>query len=133
MSSKPHSNATGLLRVVGGIILVLVLLLAGCAIFAPRNGLFGTPFANFQEVAEYTATLAGIAIVGVGLLFLQRWAAMIVSFAGIYVAFLYVKEGLAHSVPGQWNWVAFIFAALFIVPAVLTAYSWNNLVWWRHA
>jgi hypothetical protein len=136
MSSEPYSTARALWRTAGVIVLCFALLAVTSALLAPRNGLFGVRFSSSHEVARFTANLVGIVIVGVGLLLLRGWAAVILSLAGIYGAFLCIRQavnGINHPVPGQWDWVGFIFALLSLVPAVLTACSWKTLVWWKKA
>ena len=136
MSTEPYSSAPALLRTAGVMVLCFAVFAVLCALFAPRAGLFGARFSSSREVAGFTANVAGIVIVGVGLLLLRKWAAVILSLAGIYGAFLCGRqavEGVTHPVPGQWDWLGFIFALLLLVPTVLTACSWKALVWWKNA
>lgn len=134
MSSGHYSTAPALLRSIGVLILLYAFLIAMAAFFAPKDGLFGLRFSTFQVVERFVAFMVTMTLVGVGLLLLQKWAAIALSFAGIYGAFACVNEsvrGLTHPVPGNWEWVGLVFAAIFIVPIVLTVYSWRHLVWWK--
>ena len=52
--------------------------------------------------------------------------------ATLYLAFWAVKDALHPTpIPGDWNWLGFIYAALLIVPSILTLKYWRVLTWRR--
>jgi hypothetical protein len=83
--------------------------------------------AGFLRFGGYVVALT---VVGMGLLYLKKWAAAIFSGLTLYLAFWMVK-GAIHKVPGQWNRIGFLFALLLIIPSILTAKHWHSLVWWH--
>jgi len=134
MPGNSHPTAPALLQSIGVLILFFAFMTAMGAFFAPKDGHFGLRFDSFQVVERFIATMVTMVIFGVGLLLLQKWAASLLSLAGIWGALLSVGESLrdlAHPTSDSLVWPGLLFAAVLIVPAVVTAYSWKHLVWWK--
>jgi hypothetical protein len=74
-----------------------------------------------------------LAVVAVGLFFLRKWAALLFSTAGLYIAFWACKDALdpLSSKPGDWSWIGWIYAVLFTIPAIVTVRYWSTLAWRR--
>jgi hypothetical protein len=73
----------------------------------------------------------GFTVLGLGLLLLRKWAALILSILLFYPAYWSLISAVhpVNLVPGEWNWVGYIQAVLLIIPLVLTAMGWHVLVW----
>jgi hypothetical protein len=80
------------------------------------------------DVLPLTALVVILIIAGIGLFYLRKWAALVVSLMALYVATWQV-EGALHPIPGYANWVGFLFAVLLAIPAILTAVYWRTLAW----
>jgi hypothetical protein len=74
------------------------------------------------------AFVAPAAAVGIGLLYLRKWAALGLSLLALYPAFWCFWDAI-HPTPGNANWLGFVFALLLIIPSILTAKYWHVLVW----
>lgn len=83
---------------------------------------------SYWDIVPGMAFVAALAVAGVGLFYLRKWAALMTSAFALYVAFWAVKDAL-HPVPGYANWVGFLFAALLAIPAILTGVCWRTLIW----
>jgi hypothetical protein len=79
-------------------------------------------------LARSAFIIGTLTLVGVGLLYLRKWAALALSILMTYPAFWCVW-GAVHPVPGNANWLGFFFAALLLTPSILTAKYWRILVW----
>jgi hypothetical protein len=79
------------------------------------------------------AIIVPLALVGVGLLQLRKWAALLFSMTGIYLAFWFCKAALypVNPQPGERNWLGWAYAFLFTIPSIATAKYWSTLVWRR--
>ena len=75
----------------------------------------------------------GMTVTGVGLLYMQRWAAFILSFATLAYACSCVKDLVQNIVHPQGSIVvleiAYVFA--FTIPSILTTKNWRLPVWRR--
>ena len=134
MAGNSHPTAPSLLQGIGVLILFFAFMAALGAFFAPKDGHFGLLFDSFQVVERFIATMVTLVIFGVGLLLLQKWAALLLSLAGIGGALVSVSESLrdlAHPTSDNLVWPGLLFAAVLIVPAGVTAYSWKHLAWWK--
>jgi len=134
MAGNSHPTAPSLLQGIGVLILFFAFMAALGAFFAPKDGHFGLLFDSFQVVERFIATMVTMVIFGVGLLLLQKWAALLLSLAGIGGALVSVSESLrdlAHPTSDNLVWPGLLFAAVLIVPAGVTAYSWKHLAWWK--
>lgn len=105
-------------------------------------------FVDFLWIGHYSlhlpreVTMAGIlwsvglevafALLGLGLIFLRKWAALVLSLLTLCLAFLAFEDALRpSSIPGEWTWVGYVFGILLIFPTIMTARYWRVLVWRR--
>lgn len=80
------------------------------------------------ELIRPAAVIAALVAGGLGLFYLRKWAALIVSLSALWVAFWQIRDALRPT-PGDANWLGIVFAILFTVPSILTAVYWKTLVW----
>ncbi len=80
------------------------------------------------DLIRPAAAIAALVVGGLGLFYLRKWAALIVSFSVLWAGSWELRDAL-HPTPGEANWLGFIFAILLAVPAILTAIYWRTLVW----
>jgi hypothetical protein len=78
-----------------------------------------------------TPVIALLAVIGVGLLYQRRWAALIFSLATLWGSIGVVRQVIHHVDPQGSVWADLFFAALLASPSVCTVKYWHNLVW-RH-
>ena len=83
---------------------------------------------SYWDMIPGMAFVGTLGVAGVGLLYLRKWAALMVSALALYLASWAVKDAL-HPIPGYANWVGFLFAVLLAIPAILTGVYWGTLVW----
>jgi len=83
---------------------------------------------SYWQILPGMAFVGVLAVAGLGLLYLRKWAALMISALALYVAFWGVKDAL-HPIPGYANWVSVLFAVLLTSPAILTGLCWRALVW----
>ena len=70
--------------------------------------------------------------VGLGLIFLRKWAALVFSVATLYWSYKSFRDGLGgigHHSPGEWYWVGFVFSIALLFPAISTIKYWRSLSW----
>jgi hypothetical protein len=72
--------------------------------------------------------ISGIAIVGWGMYRLRKWAALLFSAFTASLGFVFLKLGL-QTHDRMPILLGTIFAVLLLYPALITALSWNLLVW----
>ncbi len=84
------------------------------------------------DLVPLTALVAALVVAGVGLFYLRKWAALLISLIALYGSTWEVKDAL-HPVPGYANWLGFLFAVLLAVPSILTVVYWRTLTWRRQA
>ena len=94
-------------------------------LFVPR---FASAHHSFRDISLLLALVVPIAVVGVGLLYLRKWAAFGLSLLALYLAYWCFWAGL-HPKPGNADWLGFIYGLLLVAPSILTAKYWNLLVW----
>src|SRR5215471_5484331 len=111
-------------QIVGGFTLCFAAILFGGGVFTIMRYPPRVP----RDLLPLTAVVVALIVAGIGLLYLRKWAALLVSLMGLYVATWQV-QGALHPVSGYANWLGFLFAALLAIPAVLTAVYWRMLVW----
>ena len=72
--------------------------------------------------------LSALIILGIGMLYLRKWAAVGFSLLCCFFAFIVFSDPfpLAGKPP---DWPSFIAGLLFMIPAVLTVTQWKVLVW----
>ena len=71
-------------------------------------------------------------VIGLGLIGLRKWAALVFSALTVFIAFWAFKDALRpNQSPEDWPWVGYVIGLLLIAPAILTATNWRVLVW-RH-
>ena len=72
--------------------------------------------------------LSALIILGIGMFYLRKWAAVGFSLICCFIAFLLFSDPfpLAAKPP---DWPNFIAGFLFMIPAVLTVTQWRVLVW----
>jgi hypothetical protein len=87
------------------------------------------PPSGFAHVRELSIAVLGGAI-GVGLIRLRKWAAILFSFATLACAMWLIIGSILH-VPRPYMFYNFAFAMVFIIPTVATATCWRLLAWKR--
>jgi len=90
------------------------------------------PPRSLWDFAPLVVVISALIAAGVGLFFLLRWAAIMISLMALLVASLQITEALnpaPNPQPGTANWLGYVFATLFAIPAILTVLCWHNLVW----
>lgn len=95
------------------------------------GGLFAMvryPPHSYWDIVPGMAFVGALALAGLGLFYLRKWAALMVSALALYVASWGVKDAL-YPIPGYANWVGILFAVLLTIPAILTGTYWRTLVW----
>jgi hypothetical protein len=120
-------------KVMGG----FVLLFAAAPLFVvilaliSRSPRFERLLATPEFFIRLIAVVVLLGVVGFGLLQLRKWAALLFSgltlclaFAGVWTAIYPVAPR-----PGDANWLGFVYAAVLIVPSILTARCWHTLTW----
>jgi hypothetical protein len=71
-------------------------------------------------------------LLGLGLIYRRKWAALVLSLLTLYWAFLAFEQALRpSSIPGEWTWVGYCFGILLFIPTIMTARYWRVLVWRR--
>jgi len=70
--------------------------------------------------------LSALIILGIGMFYLRKWAAVGISLLCCLFAFLFFGPSTD---PGAARWPGFIAGFLFMIPAVLTVTQWKVLVW----
>jgi len=79
------------------------------------------------DALPLTALVATLVVVGIGLFYLRKWAALAASVIAFYVAIWEIKAAL-QPIPGYASWLGFLFAILLTVPSVLTGVYWRTLL-----
>ena len=87
------------------------------------------PPSGLAHLREFTTAVLGSAI-GVGLIRLRKWAAILFSLATLACAMWLVIGSILH-VPRPYMFYNFTFATIFIIPTVATATCWRLLAWRR--
>ena len=121
-------------RIMGGFTLftATLSLLAGLYALAGYSPRLSPAGAHLVFVARLATWVALLAVIGFGLLFLRKWAALVFSAATIYLAIESAREGVTgavHPSPGVWYWICFVYALALICPAILTVRYWRDLSW----
>jgi hypothetical protein len=83
------------------------------------------------DLVPLAISVAALTVAGTGLLYLRKWAAVMISLITLYVASWEVKDAL-HPIPGFANWLGFLFALVLLIPSVTTVVYWKTLRW-RHS
>jgi hypothetical protein len=109
-----------------------ILLFAGIYVLAgfSQRLLPSVPTAVFT--ARLLASVASLAVVGWGLMYLRKWAALVFSAVTACLAFESIREGIRGSFRpslGDWYWLCFAYALVLFCPAVLTVRCWRYLTW----
>lgn len=86
------------------------------------------PLRSWVDLVWPAIDESALVIAGVGLFYRRKWAALMVSLMALYAASWQVKSAITP-IPGNANWLGFIFAFFLAVPAILTVISWRTLVW----
>jgi len=82
---------------------------------------------GFLKVGAFIATAA---FVGLGLYHPRKWAALLLSGFTLFLAFWMVKLGV-QNIQGRNNKIGLLFAALLVIPTILTIKNWRGLRWAR--
>jgi hypothetical protein len=109
-------------RIIGGVAIFYSCGLFFVATFVPR---FSSSGLSLVTVIAY---FVPVAVLGVGLLYLRKWAAVGLSILFLYPAFWCISTAV-HPIPGNANWLGFVFAALLICASIVTAVYWRQLTW----
>lgn len=86
------------------------------------------PPTSILSLAPLVAVEIALVTAAIGLLGLRKWAAIIVSILALGAAKWQIESAI-HPIPGNANWLGFLFAILLATPAVLTAAYWRTLTW----
>jgi hypothetical protein len=117
-------------KIMGGFVLYFAAAMLGITVLevahlSPRLAAEATPF----NVARSVFFAAAIASVGLGLIYLKKWAAILLSVLLLYPAFWSIRFALEPAPrPGDENWLGYIYGVLLILPAILTVKCWRTLV-----
>ncbi len=65
---------------------------------------------------------------GLGLLFLRKWAAIILSLFSLAMA-AWLSIGSLLYVPFPFMLINILFSLIFLLPSAATLYSWQELIW----
>jgi hypothetical protein len=114
-----------LFRIIGGMALFYSCALLFAGILVPR---FSTFRASIKSYGLLLAFAILIAALGVGLLYLRKWAAIGLSLLMLYPAFWCVSAAV-HPIPGNANWLGMLFALVLVSPSILTIKHWHALEW----
>jgi hypothetical protein len=74
-----------------------------------------------RDVLPLATLVTTLVTSGIGLLYLRKWAALIVSFIKLYIAIIWDLKQALHPIAGAANWLGFLFALLLTIPLILTA------------
>jgi hypothetical protein len=112
-----------LFQIIGGLTLFYSAALLSVVVFVPRFSALRTTVADYGLLVVFVGVGA---VLGIGLLYVRRWAAVGVSILALFPAFWCVLTAL-HPIPGNANWLGFVFALPLVSPAIFTAIYWNTL------
>jgi hypothetical protein len=87
------------------------------------------PWASRRDVLPLLASVTVLLVAGMGLLYLRKWAALLISCFALYAGVFWELREALHPIPGQADWLGFAFALLLTIPSVVTARFWGVLVW----
>ena len=108
-----------------GLLVVDILWIGHYSLHLPREV---TPL----EIVWLVTLEVAITLLGLGLIYRRKWAALVLSLLTLYWAFLAFEEALRPGfIPGEWTWLDYVFGILLIIPAMMTAKYWRVLVWRR--
>jgi hypothetical protein len=79
-----------------------------------------------RVIAGNSVATAGALLVGVGLLFLRKWAALFFSVASLWVGSWLVIGSILY-VPFPWQLANFFLALFFVAPSGVTYLFWQDL------
>jgi hypothetical protein len=77
---------------------------------------------------RFAVSIAGLILIGLGLLALRKWAALIFSLLTLYLAFWTFNDAI-HSVPWSRDGIGYWFSLLLITPIAMTLKFWRTLTW----
>ena len=124
--------AIAFFRVLGGLTLYL---LAGILFVSQlsngRYSLHASQMSRF-EMLRFVLLGAILLSMGLGLLFLRKWAALAFASATLCWSYEALSEGVSgifHHTPGEWYWTGFISAIMLFSPTILTIKYWGTLTW----
>ena len=82
---------------------------------------------GFLKFGVFVVTAA---FVGLGMYHLRKLAALLLSGFTLFLAFWMVKLGV-QNIQGRNNRIGLLFAALLLIPSILTIKNWHGLHWAR--
>jgi quinol-cytochrome oxidoreductase complex cytochrome b subunit len=109
-------------QVMGRFTLVLVVLLFSGGIFMMMH----YPARSPLDLVPFGALIVALSLAGLSLLYLRKWAALMISSMALYIAIFWELKDALHPIPGCANWLGFVFALLL---TALTAVCWRTLTW----
>ena len=119
-------------QIMGGLVLscAIGLLCAGILVNTGYSQHF-TPARCWADYVRLLIFVTPLAVIGIGLLRLRKWAALLLSILGLYASFWFILAAVrpVDIRPGDATWVGFLFAALFVTPSILTTKYWHILIW----
>jgi hypothetical protein len=119
-------------RVMGGLLLIFVpFFVLGAAVAGISYVL---PAYRLRAAIGFGLMAVVFVVVGVGLLYLRKWAAVAFSIMTAGYGFVAIRQavaGITHPVPGRADWLGFVFGIIALLPSFLTIKGWDILVWRR--
>lgn len=114
-------------QVMGGfaIVAAAVILLGGIFVIVRY------PVRSWLDLVPFVIVELTLVIAGIGLIHLRKWAALVFSLLGLYVASWELKDAV-NPIPGHANWLGFFFALFLTIPSIVTALYWQTLAWRRN-
>ena len=81
-----------------------------------------------QAIIRIFVFYVSATVIGIGLLYLRKWAAVFFSLSLLLVA-ISIIFGSIWEVPFPLNLINIFFGSLLLLPAIVTVYSWSLLTW----
>jgi len=92
------------------------------------------PAYRLRAAIGFGLMAAVFVLVGVGLLYLRKWAAVAFSIITAGYGLVGIRQavgGIIHPVPGRADWLGFVFGVIALLPSLLTIKGWQVLIWRR--
>lgn len=123
MSELQNGIAKTAFRTVGAVTIALAVFVLWEAAFSARLLWARESVANLTAGIVVVLTLA---VLGIGLVVLRKWAAVGVSLLALYPA-LICAFARPRSISAHANWIGYFLALLFGIPSLLTILCWRAL------
>jgi len=120
-------------QIMGALVLscAIALLCAGIIVNAGYSPRFSPVHSSLTDYVRLLMFVVPLTVVGIGLLRLRKWAALLLSILLLYPAFWCIMAAVrpVDIRPGDATWLGFLFAAVLITPSILTMKYWRSLIW----